>query len=275
MEEKKKIKVTMLQMSAVIGDVEANCKKVEDILNNNLKEPTDVLVLPEVWTVGWSCSHFQETAQDLNDSSVIRFLSRIAKEYNINIIGGSFITKSEGKYYNTCPVIDRNGKLLATYSKNHLYSYYGCNEGKFITTGNSPVMVELDGVKFGLTICYDIRFPEIYRAYRKAGADVLVNCAAWGSKKPIPWEVMTKCRAVENQCYMVALTQSGYIEDGEYNLGESRIIDYKGEELSSIMEGEGLASAVLQFDEMYDFRDKCTVLNDIKPSYEVKMLCVK
>ena len=74
---------------------------------------------------------------------------------------------------------------------------------------------------------------------------------------------------------MVALTQSGYIEDGEYNLGESRIIDYKGEELSSIMEGEGLASAVLQFDEMYDFRDKCTVLNDIKPSYEVKILCVK
>ena len=65
------------------------------------------------------------------------------------------------------------------------------------------------------------------------------------------------------------------IEDDEYNLGESRIIDYKGEELSSIMEGEGLASAVLQFDEMYDFRDKCTVLNDIKPSYEVKMLCVK
>ena len=86
MEEKKKIKVTMLQMSSVIGDVEANCKKVEDILNNNLKEQIGVLVLPEVWTVGWSCSHFQETAQDLNDSSVIRFLSRIAKEYNLSLI---------------------------------------------------------------------------------------------------------------------------------------------------------------------------------------------
>ena len=155
MEEKKKIKVTMLQMSAVIGDVEANCKKVEDILNNNLKEQTDVLVLPEVWTVGWSCSHFQETAQDLNDSSVIRFLSRIAKEYNINIIGGSFITKLEGKYYNTCPVIDRNGKLLTTYSKNHLYSYYGCNEGKFITTGNSPVVAE--GIRTSGPFCGDGR----------------------------------------------------------------------------------------------------------------------
>ena len=64
MEEKKKIKVTMLQMSSVIADVEENCKKVENILKKNLKESTDVLVLPEVWTVGWSCSHFQETAQD-------------------------------------------------------------------------------------------------------------------------------------------------------------------------------------------------------------------
>ena len=271
--EEKEIKISMLQMSSVIGDVEANCKKVQNIIENTQDFCTDILVLPEVWTVGWSCSHFQESAQDLKNSSVIEFLSSIAKKYNINIIGGSFITKSEDKYYNTCPVIDRNGNLVATYSKNHLYSYYGCDEGKYITVGESPVMVELDGVKFGLTVCYDIRFPEIYRAYRKAGADILVNCAAWGSKKPIPWEVMTKSRAVENQCYMVALTQSGYIENGEYNLGESRIIDYKGEEVSSIMRGEGIVTGALDLTPMYDFRAKCTVLNDIRDKYEVKVLC--
>lgn len=275
--EKKKINVSMLQMSSVIGNVEANCQKVKSLIEKYLDKNTDVLVLPEVWTVGWSCPHFKESAQNLNDSSVIRFLSLIAKEYNINIIGGSFITIKDGKYYNTCPVINRNGKLLTTYSKNHLYSYYGCDEGKYITVGDSPVMVELDGVKFGLTICYDIRFPEIYRAYRKSGADILVNCAAWGSKKPIPWEVMTKSRAVENQCYMIALTQSGYIENGEYNLGESRIIDYKGEELASIKnrDEENIVSTDIELDEMYDFRDKCTVLNDIRDKYEVKILCEK
>ncbi len=275
--EKKKINVSMLQMSSIIGDVEANCQKVKSLIEKYLDKNTDVLVLPEVWTVGWSCLNFKESAQDLNDSSVIRFLSSIAKEYNINIIGGSFITIKDGKYYNTCPVINRNGKLLTTYSKNHLYSYYGCDEGKYITVGDFPVMVELDGVKFGLTICYDIRFPEIYRAYRKSGADILVNCAAWGSKKPIPWEVMTKSRAVENQCYMIALTQSGYIENGEYNLGESRIIDYKGEELVSIKnrDEENIISADIELDEMYDFREKCTVLNDIRDKYEVKILCEK
>lgn len=275
MEKTKKITVSMLQMSSIIGDVEANINKVKKLLDENLLLNTDVLVLPEVWTVGWSCKNFQKTAQNLENSSVISFLADIAKKYSTNIIGGSFITEQNGLYYNTCPVIDRNGKLIASYSKNHLYSYYGCDEGSFITAGKSPVMVNLGGIYFGLTICYDIRFPEIYRAYRKAGADILVNCAAWGSKKPIPWDVMTKSRAVENQCYMVALTQCGHIENYEYNLGESRIIDFKGEEIASISKIEGLVSTKISLNDMYEFRDKCTILNDIKENYEVKLLCVK
>jgi len=270
----KEINIAMLQMSSVIGDIEANLKKAENIIKNNLPTNTDILVLPEVWTCGWSCDKFIQTAQNL-DGTIIKFLSKTAKNYNMNIIGGSFIEKKDGKYFNTCPVIDRNGRLVTTYSKNHLYSYYGCDEGKYITKGDSPVMVNLDGVNYGLTICYDIRFPEIYRAYRKAGADILVNCAAWGSNKPIPWEMMTKSRAIENQCYMIALTQCGHIKEDEYNLGESRIIDYKGEEIAFIKEFEGITSCKISLNEMYEFRNKCTILNDIKDSYEVKMLCEK
>lgn len=273
--EQKKVKISALQMSSVIGDVDANIKIIEKIISDNLPSDIDVLVLPEVWTCGWSCGHFRQTAQPLDDNDVIAFLKKIAKDYNVNIIGGSLITVQNGKYFNTCPVISREGKLLAVYNKNHLYSYYGCDEGKYVEVGDNPVMVEIEGINYGLTICYDIRFPEIYRSYRIAGADVFVNCAAWGASKPVPWEVMTKSRAVENQCYMVALTQSGKISDDEYNLGHSRIIDYKGEELNSISEGEGIISSELLFEEMYEFRQKCTILKDIKQNYEVKVLCVK
>jgi len=269
------VNVTMLQMSSVIGDVEANIQKVKAILKNSLTYKTDVLVLPEVWTVGWSCSHFRDTAQNLYSGSVAEFLSETARKYNMNIIGGSFITKDCDRYYNTCPVFDRNGNFTASYNKMHLYAYYGCDEDKYVSRGASPCLVELDGVKYGISICYDIRFPELYRAYAKAGADVLVNCAAWGAKKPIPWEVMTKSRAVENQCYMIALTQSGYIENGEYNLGQSRIIDYKGDEISSIMSEEGLANGDISLDLMYNFRSKSPVLKDIRSDYEVKTLCTK
>lgn len=266
------INIAMLQMSSVIEDVEANISKVKNIIQKDLPAQTDVLVLPEVWACGWVCDKFIQIAQNIH-GEIMNFLCETAKDYNINIIGGSFIEESGGKYYNTCPVINRKGDLVTTYRKNHLYSYYGCDEGKYITKGDSPVMVNLDGINYGLTICYDIRFPEIYRAYAKAGADILVNCAAWGSNKPIPWEMMTKSRAIENQCYMVALTQCGHIRDDEYNLGESRIIDYKGDELAFINKSEGITSAKICPNEMYQFRQKCTILKDIKDNYEVKTLC--
>lgn len=269
----KEVVISILQMSSVLSDINANIEKVSKIVSDSLPESTDVLVLPEVWTCGWSCDKFIQTAQNSDDSSVINFLKTTARKCKINIIGGSFIEERNGIYYNTCPVINREGMLVATYSKNHLYSYYGCNEGKYITAGNNPVMVNLDGVNYGLTVCYDIRFPEIYRSYRKAGADILVNCAAWGANKPVPWDVMTKSRAVENQCYMIALTQCGHIKDDEYNLGESSIIDYKGEPLASISKKEGIVSAKINLDEMYEFRSKCTILDDIKDNYEVKILC--
>lgn len=268
----KSVNIGMLQIQSITGDVEANCKKVNELVQSHNLNDLDMLVLPEVWTCGWLCEKFKETAQDINNSKAINLLSDIAQKYNINIIGGSFIEKKGDKYFNTCPVFNRKGELIATYSKNHLYSYYGCNEGYYITCGDTPVMVNLEGINYGLTICYDIRFPEIYRAYRKAGADVLVNCAAWGSTKPVQWEVMTKSRAIENQCYMIALTQTGHIINDEYNLGESRIIDYKGEELSTIIKKEGITSAKISLDKMYDFRQKCTILNDIKDNYEVRTI---
>ena len=223
---------------------------------------------------------FQEQQTDNSYSSSplflyssINFLSSIAKTYNTWVIGGSIITKQDDKFYNTCLVFNRKGRLIATYSKNHLFSYYGCDEGKYIEKGNSPVIVDIEGVKVGLTICYDIRFPEIYRAYRKAGADLFINCAAWGLKKPIPWECMTRCRAVENQTYMVALTQSGYIENDEWNIGHSRIIDYKGETISEIKDQkEGAMTAVIDLKPMYEFREKCKCIDDIRENYEVKLI---
>ena len=267
---KKKINITALQFCAAIGDIKQNKSKVTKLLST--VKNTDIIILPEVWTVGWSCNKFINSAEEVNNSEIIDFLSQLAKEKNANIIGGSFITKKNNKYYNTCPVINRNGELIATYDKMHLYSYYGCNEGKYLTEGESPILVEIEGIKIGLTICYDIRFPEIYREYRKSGADILINVAAWSYSKPIPWEMMTKSRAIENQTFMIAVNQYGTIEEKDYNLGHSRIIDYNGNVLSEILNGEGIINADLNLEEMYTFRDKCTILNDIKKTYEVKTL---
>lgn len=268
--ELKSLKILAIQMSSITGDKWENFSKIVDLIEKNIKKGTDIIVLPEVWTVGWKPSEFKDSAEDLNDSETIEFLSELAIKYNVNIIGGSFITKKDSKYYNSCPVINRDGELVATYDKMHLFSYYGCDEGKFIENGEKPVLIEIDGAKIGLTICYDIRFPEIYRTYRRAGADLLINMAAWPLSRATHWEALTKARAIENQCFMVALTQSGLIEGNDWNLGHSRIIDYNGEIISEIKEGEGAILADIKFKEMYEFRKKCTVLLDIHDNYDVE-----
>ncbi len=270
MEKKTKVVLLAVQIGSVIGNLDKNINKVELLLEQKLSDRiADFVFLPEVWTVGWDCESFPVSAETFADSKALNMLQRIAKKYSVNIIGGSVIEKkSDGTLVNSCPVINRNGELVCTYEKNHLFSYYGCAEGSYITAGKNPIMVELDGVKLGLTICYDIRFPEIYRAYRKAGADILINMAAWGANKKIPWDSMTTSRAVENQSYFVALTQTGELKDGA-NLGHSMILDYKGDILSEINKIEDGIYAEIDLEEMYNFRDKCRVLDDIKDSYEV------
>lgn len=269
MEEDKKINISLIQMNSKIGDKKANYDKVQKLAESIGK--TDIIVLPEVWTSGWSPKHFRSCADNIENNETTEFLSSLAKKLDAWIIGGSYIQKIDNEtFYNRCPVLNRKGDLIAYYDKCHLFTYYGDNEGNFVKAGETPVIVNIEGINVGLSVCFDIRFTELYRAYRKAGAELFVNCAAWGSKKPIPWEMMTKSRAIENQTYMAALTQSGYIEDDKFNLGHSRIIDYNGNVLSEILEGEGVISSDLKFKEMYEFRDKCTILKDIKKSYEVK-----
>ncbi len=266
----KKVKVAAIQLSSALGNKKQNIEKVEFLIGKYIQKETDIVVLPEVWTVGWACKYFKESAESLVDGTVTKFLSKTAKKYNINIIGGSYITEQNGKLYNTCPVINRKGELVAHYNKCHLFSYYGDNEGDMVTAGNHPVIVDIEGIRTGLSICYDIRFPELYRAYVHKGVDLMVNVAAWGIKKEIPWVSMTHSRAVENQCYFVALTQSGAILNGDYNLGKSAIIDYKGENLAEINDGEGAITAELNVEEEYEFRQKCTILKNVLKEYNVK-----
>ena len=274
--DSRNFKIVAIQMSTLAGDCAYNRAKLSDIIkeNSDYLEKSDLLILPEVWTVGWACEDFVKSAETFENSKTLQLLSEVAKKYNINILGGSFIIEGKDKkYYNTCPVINKEGKLLTTYSKMHLYSYCGCEEGKYITPGENPVLVEINGIKIGLTICYDIRFPEIFRAYREAGADLLVNMAAWGLSKPIPWETLTRARAIENQAYMVALTQAGKIKGDEWNIGHSRIFDYLGNTVTEIKDQrEGVMYCEINFDSMYEYRHACTILNDIHKEYKVRII---
>ncbi len=232
------IKTLIVQNNAIIGNKKATFDNAYQLIESYINEKPDIIVFPEVWSVGWFCQIFPEQSEEIESSETINFLKTIAIESKSLVVGGSFIQKCEGFYKNTCPVISKTGKLVTTYDKMHLFSHKGSEENKYIKTGDKLKIINYKGTKIGLSICYDIRFPEIYREYSRNGVEVFVNMAAWSNKKLDHWNIMHRARAIENQCFMLVADQTGKISQNEYNLGHSMLINPWGDIEESLKEEE-------------------------------------
>ena len=256
MEKKTKINLLAIQMESDIAKLESNIQKVEALLKENLSEyKADFVFLPEVWTVGWDCESFPKCSEGLNDAVSIKMLQKMAKKYSTNIIGGSFIEKkSQGILANTCPVINREGNIVCTYEKNHLFSYYGCAEGDYITVGRNPIIVELDGVKIGLSICYDIRFPVWNRTHAN-DYDALIVPANWPHSRFFAWKHLLIARAIENQAYVLGCNCEGDNIYGRYQRGDSQALDFLGNDIANLQD-DGTIYAMLSAERLNTGRQR-------------------
>lgn len=231
--------ILALQIPSIVGSTEQNFKNLKLFLDEILQDKNvkpDFLFLPEVWSVGWYPSCFRE---NYDDGPIIEFLSLLAKKYNFNIFGGSYIRKTEDSFKNSCPVILRNGSLLGHYDKIHLYSPDG--EAKALKRGNTAYIFEIEGLRTGVSLCYDIRFPELFRSYINVQnpPHFLVNMAAWPMTRKEQYQLMAASRAIENQAYFLALSQCGEIRDGVFNSGFSSACDPMGECIEKLDESRG------------------------------------
>ena len=155
-----KLKVLVVQNNAIIGNKKATFDNIETLLGKYEGQNFDLIVLPEVFAIGWYCQNFLKEAETLENSNTINFLKNIALNFKSLVIGGTFIQKmSDGTYRNTCPVISKTGQLITTYDKMHLFSHKGSEENKYISTGSELKILDLGNAKIGLSVCYDIRFP--------------------------------------------------------------------------------------------------------------------
>lgn len=266
---KKKLKILLVQNSAVVGDRDKNIKNVSKLLEPYKGLPVDLIVFPEVWSIGWDCDLFPKLAEDDENSPTVDFLSDLAKEFKTNIAGGSYIRKhSDGSLRNTSPVLDRKGKLIARYDKMHLFSYSGSTEGACIKEGNELIIAQTDIGKLGITVCYDIRFPELFRKYTYAGADILINMAAWGRNKKNQWVTLQKARAIENQIFMIAVSQTGRLTGDYYNIGHSMVINPLGNIVGSLRYEKAVLSVEIDLDEMKNFRKEMPMIYDVHEKYE-------
>ena len=196
-----------------------------------------------------------EIAEADGDGPIQRFLSDAARRHQITLVGGTLPIRAQapGRVRNACCVYGPGGERIARYDKIHLFAFdngkEAYDEARVLEAGDTPVAFESGGWRAGLSICYDLRFPELYRGLMRPPCDVLFVPAAFThTTGRAHWLLLLRARAVENQCYVVAPAQGGLHENGRRTFGHSVIVDPWGEVLSLALEGgdgEGFALADL------------------------------
>lgn len=215
------MKVACVQMDIAFGSVEKNIKNAKKKIEEAMKENPDVIVLPELWTTGYDLQRLTEIA-DQAGVQTKQLLSEWAKQYGVNIVGGSIAKQTDQGITNTMYTVNREGQLQHEYSKVHLFQLM--DEPNYLIAGDGTGEFTLDGVQCAGVICYDIRFPEWMRVHTARGTNVLFVVAEWPLVRLAHWRLLLQARAVENQCYVVACNRAGQDPNNVF-AGHSLIID--------------------------------------------------
>lgn len=233
------MKIGLAQIDCAVGDSEFNCAKFSKYASCAKAEGCDVVVFPEMSDTGYVPSVIDQCAAPWPGPALDAARSAAA-ENAISLVCG-ISEKTEDAIFNTIAFLDASGEVCGKYRKTHLFSAPPVHEDKVFTAGNDFSVVELGGLKWGLTICYDLRFPELYRALALEGAHVLLNCSAWPASRAAHWDCLTRARAVENQAFFVGVDRVG--TDGNLKMnGHSRVVAPRG---GILCEGDGEAEELL------------------------------
>ncbi len=249
-----KLKVTLIQTSLFWENPNANREHFRTLIDG-ISETTDLIVLPEMFTTGFSMNA-REFAEPVEGPTLL-WMKNIAAEKD-TAITGSLMVQEEGKFYNRLYFVFPDGSY-GMYDKRHAFTLAG--EQKVYTVGNEKLVVEYKGWKICPLICYDLRFPVWSR--NTEGYDVLIYIANWPSKRVNAWDALLKARAIENMAYCVGLNRIGTDGNGHPYIGHSMVYDVLGEKLlNNGWENDFVVTLALDKAHIQDQRDQLQFLND-------------
>ncbi len=259
------VKVAAIQMASS-PQVTSNLTETERLITIAAEQGAKVVVLPEYFCImGGKDSDKVQVREKPNDGPIQRFLSRMAREHEIWLIGGTvpLISNYPNKVRNSCLVYNDRGEQVARYDKIHLFGLDLGNEHYHeettIESGDSVVVVDTPYGKIGLSVCYDLRFPELFRAMGEV--DIIVLPAAFAETTgKAHWESLIRARAIENLCYVVASAQGGYHISGRETHGNSMIVDPWGVILDRLPRGSGVVIANINRDYQASLRKSLPAL---------------
>lgn len=255
------MKISLIQPNLILGNVDENFKLIENEILRASKENPDVIVLPEMWNTSFFPENVKELA-DKNGERTKNLLSTLSKQLNINIVGGSVANLEGDKLFNTSFIFNRNGEEIASYNKVHLFSPSG--EDNVFNSGNKLCIFELDGIKCGLCICYDVRFVEWVRKNALEGIEIFFLPAAWPDKRATHWDILNRARAIENQMFVVCINSVGITPTMKFG-GHSSIIDPWGEYVVFPDNEAGIKNGEIDLSVIKNIRESINVFRDRKP----------
>ena len=251
------MKISLIQYSPEWENKTVNKQKILSLLKKK-SDLGEILVFPEMTLTGFTMNTFQ-MAEDLKGDT-ITFFSGLAKRFQTNVFAG-VIERDSRNYFNSLVHLNPGGKLKAIYRKIHPFSY--STENKYYKGGELPTIATISGIKIGLSICYDLRFPELFRLYAKEKVDLIINIANWPDTRIEHWRTLLKARAIENQCYVAGVNRVGKDPKLIYN-GYSSIFDPMGKEIVSKKDKEIILTADIDKNYVKAVRKQLPFLDDMK-----------
>ncbi|WP_414052227.1 carbon-nitrogen family hydrolase [Macrococcus animalis] len=252
------MKIAVYQMEIVPGEPDKNIEKVRSWIAT-LKD-IEIAVLPEMWNTSYMLNQLQEITSE-NGEREITAISELAKQYHINIVAGSITVKENGKIFNRAIVINKMGEVIHQYDKLHLVPML--DEPSYLTEGNKISIFEINNVKMGIIICYDLRFPELSRKLTLKGIEVLFVVAEWPVERIDQFEKLLYARAIENQVYVIASNSIGKC-NGTIFGGKSMVINPLGDALTKGILGEGTIQSNINIEEINKIRTEIPLLNSLR-----------
>ncbi|MGE5415166.1 MAG: carbon-nitrogen hydrolase family protein [Acidobacteriota bacterium] len=251
----------------VVANKDENLKKASEMVKDAAIQGCSLVVLPEMFNCPYQTAKFPEYAEQIPEGQTFLTLQELARSLRITLIGGSIPEVDEdGRVYNTSLVFDDQGDLLARHRKMHLFDVdikdgISFRESDTLTAGNEVTTFETKLGLMGLAICYDLRFPELARLMTQHGAQTLVYPGAFNTTTgPLHWEILLRCRAVDNQVYVIAASPA-YDPAGVYPAhGHSMIVDPWGSIISEAGTGEEIITAEIDLKSIKRVRDELPLL---------------
>lgn len=268
----KKLRVSMVQMQ-VTDVVDTNVDTAVKLIKKAAEDKPDVIVLPENFHYFGTKEQFFEIAETI-DGPTITKLRSLAKELNTYIVSGTMKLRVDGdsKLRNICCVINQSGEIQDIYDKIHTFNAQvgGIRHSgsEVENSGDKIVVTDIKGVKVGLSVCFDMRFPEIYRIMALQGAEVILVPSIFMLHTGMDhWEVLLRARAIENQLYIVApATHGTFPPKGQWSYGRSMAIDPWGLVVAQASDIDCVVTVNLDFNLLKDIRNRVPTLPQRKPS---------